>query len=658
MKTEALITEDTELSDADARAVLGPLPAGAPKTSEAVVTSAEPGESVEITSGEAPETETSAMERHLFSGSEKEVGKSMTEEHVEATKISEKSINDIEGFLAEDSQAVYREFALQWFEKNKDAVAAEGIVIPPNPTDKWKAHIVLASPENQGMGAIADINNEEYQEVREKRDAIEILRAGLKKEVTPQAVPFLLVKHLWTRYEQYKKELDELDSRGDEVSRVLADGKEKEVDRLLEIMEEISGKGAHENIAETANIKVAESGFGPGDKKGWVDGKVEKRQAEIEEERREELIKREWERFRSDPKREKKMKMQDGSGWDITLEVPFEDFCKSRADERRKMPEEAFENYYNQESYRLFRGGIKQLAEGVGIKDEAFYGLLELAYKPYEAKVKRNWLFRKNKVVIPRNFIPSKEVLIGENNIIENGKVDISNSKFIAGVRDGHNEKMKKEAEKDRHVCEASWNKERERRIIEEKEKRIAELTLSLETAVINTKERYKQAKAEMLEEFVASHMTKEPSDATPEWQVEINKIFGNRQESGKAKKGGKSETIKTPGEILGAIIVDFAKKENHLEGGLSDIKGEFDEDVKTLSEYFIRTLGVKEMTQSMLRGIINDYEGKQKYRESCKTIDRLTGWFLTIMEDAPWEKKLKKLREPKRKSKKVKKTK
>jgi len=238
----------------------------------------------------SPETEIKNIEVAPLQEQEKEAVQSLTERYVEAAKIDPKSIKAIDGFLAADTEKAYQEFALKWFEDNKEKIKEEGKIIPPDASNEWKISMVLGSQEKGGMGASADVRKENYKAEGGALDKIGVLRADMKKNQIPPETPFLLLDRLQIDIERAKEEMEELEARagrGEKSAEIEAASKEEQLAELFSARKELAERVLGDDLRRKAE-ELVDGEMIP--KTEWVERMLHAKEEEIRGQRNKELV--------------------------------------------------------------------------------------------------------------------------------------------------------------------------------------------------------------------------------------------------------------------------------------------------------------------------------------------------------------------------------
>ena len=537
--------------------------------------------SAEKTSSPEVEAATEASEmQNPFQEQESVVVESYTERYAKKTEISKESKKAVDGFLARDTEKVYYNFALEWFDKNEEAIRESGIVIPQGASDEWKASVVLGSKEKGGMGASEEINDPEYRESREKLDKIGVLKTDMKKDQTPPETPFLLLNYLQKKLEDNLNELDELNRRatgGDASAEVFTRSKESEIKDILKLSKDIAGKTMGENLTEDAERKLTESGFLSKD--NFVEVELDAKRVELRNKKNEEVIDREWQRYIQLPEKERK-KYEKEMG--CRLEMSRDDFDTLTAT-RGYVPQQAAE-IFKRQNRDMFWSGIRSVAKDNGVEGATFYSLLEKGYKPHEAKTK--------------GLLPGVAKLLGIKL-----KNELPPETFIKTSAENYSKDIEDRSKKE---LEDTWKSEHEEKINSLIEERIKELADSPEAVEGGVERIYKQARERIIMDYMKKRFDKAPK--TKEQIASVEKIFN---EKGK-EKGNKKDI----NEFMSAVI--FQK------GRLEDLGDDYDDDDKRAMGGFLRDWGIK--------ANINTSEDitEEEYKKARKSP---TGFFSLMMK-------------------------
>lgn len=481
--------------------------------------------------GRNPEDEAAAEtnERDIlpFSRFEEETIGNLTAEYAEGTKISDGSKKAINGFLTKDSEEGYRMFALAWFEDHKGDIQREKGVPVENVSDEWKINMVLSSKEKGGMGAAAEIRKGDYEEIGKQMDKITVLRADMAKDPIPPEAPFLLLNYLSQSIEVEKqriKELQEKAKTGDIGAAIEADSIKNQLEILHLAQKELVEKTMHEDLAATAEQKIqSEPGFKS--REDTVAEQLDGRKKELEVQRNEELINREYEEFKNMPEKQRR-KYQSESG--IRLEMPRDVFDKLYAKQHKSgtyTPYQA-DISYEKTNRQFFENAIKHLSKENEIEGPAFYGMLEQGFKPYEnQKTKGLWiLFQTEKISIPRKGGGSKEVPVKEYD------------EFIR--RAGENYKTGFDLQA-RGEIEDVWDKDYDKKVKKETEARIEEFAKSPEAAEGGVEKVYEKARERIMIDYIKERAEKQPKTAeqikvlqkelnSSDQEIHINDVFAD----------------------------------------------------------------------------------------------------------------------------------
>ncbi|MCX6722503.1 MAG: hypothetical protein NT094_00340, partial [Candidatus Staskawiczbacteria bacterium] len=482
-----------------------------------------------------PPEEIKNLESAPFEEGEKEVVQSMTERYGAEHKIDEETMDAVSGFLSKDHEKAYQDFALQWFQDNQDKVKERIGNIPPNASEDWKINMVLSK---EGMNASAEINNPEYKDderyeaIIKKIGRIRVLETGIKKEPPSPETPFLLLNYLQASVEGKRKEVRKLraaEARGNENAGIEADSKENEIKEVFGTMKELTEKTMDEDLRGNAEEKVVRSrGFE--EKEDSVASGINAKKIEVEDRRNDELMTKEWERFSRLPEQQRgKYQKQLKLGEGVLTKATFGDAIKMAA---------------NRDS---------------GINGQAFYAMLEQGLRPYEATTSRKkyLLFGPRTVTMARQNGTSKEMSVKERDAT------------IESSKTSYTEKIGLRAQTE---LEDTWEKDFEKKINIEIEKRVKVIAESPGTAEEEVEKIYEEARQRIITEYALKQANKVPK--TKEQLAEIKKNFEEKAE--------------------GKNVNDFMSAALFKKGRLENLGDDFDENDRREMGGFLRDWGFK----------------------------------------------------------------
>ena len=504
---------------------------------------------------------------------EKTVG-SMTERYAAKAEIGKEIKGTVNGYLSQDAEKAYNDFALAWFDNNIDKMKEDGKVIPPNPSKEKKISMVLDT-----KGAMADIRKKEYKEFGgEALYRIEVLKNDIGKSQVPQETPFLLLNYLQGRLENGRKEAEELRVKaeaGDVTAReVDLPAKTKEIGEMFETMRSLAERTMHEDLVGQAESKVKEVGFPT--KESFVETKADARGAETKMEN--DLIEKEWKKFKALPETQRES-YQKQLGMD--LEIP------------RVLGQKDSE--FKKASLDVFHTRLRLLAKENGIDERAFYGLLDQGYKPYEKfKTKGLWIFGQTERIV----VPTANGRAAE--IPAKGYDD-----FIGGVEKKYSEKVTELSKKE---AGDEWEKSHGEAIQNQVEKRVTELAKSPDMAEGELEKRYKDARERIIVEYAKNRLEKE-QPKTKEQLAVLEKKF-----EGKGKKKD---------------INNFMANVLFQRGRLEKLGDDFDDSDRRAMGGFLREWDIP--------ADIRTTEGftKEEYKKAKKTQMGLFSFIMKIVEVA-----------------------
>lgn len=439
-----------------------------------------------------------------FQEQETEAVKRLT---IEGIRISPESKKTIDGFLAADVEEGYRRFAIDWFDQNKDQIQKEKGVPIENVSDEWKINMVLGSKARGGLEAAGEIKKGEYKSRGSLIEKIGTLRVDLAKEQMSPETPFLLLNYLQLRVERKTRDLDRLRERakgGDEDAGIEAASMEKQLGDLYSARKELAERAMQENLTEAAEQRVFER-LAPKDV--YVARSTEKKVKEIQEGKNRHLMYGEWRDFMSMPEKQRReYEREIGYHLEMTREE-FDERSKDKGYDPRQASLE-----YQKENYYMFRETILMLAQKQGIGEAAFYGLLEKGYQPYGARVEKSWL-GKEKIIIPMPGTPSQPRRIIDHREMSKEAFD----SFVKETGDSYLEEITSQATAE--LGEA-WEKEREKRVRTETEKRLTEISESPKFAEGGIERLYKEARQRIVTEYIKRRTEKELLERKPEQEA------------------------------------------------------------------------------------------------------------------------------------------
>jgi hypothetical protein len=480
------------------------------------------------------------IERNPFYEQESVVVKSITEQYAKETKIDGQEKKEVASFLSRDSEKVYRDFALVWFENNKAKITKEIGLIPPNASDEWKMSTVLGSKEQGFMGAGGDMNKPEYAEFRTKMDKIGVLMTDMKKDVMPPATPFLILNYLQNSIREKENKIKELRKSGeagdarDASAIITADSLEKDREEMYETMKKIAGTTMGEDLAEKAEAKVFKDGFK--NKEETIASKLEDKKSEVKEKKEQELINKEWEAFSRLPDKEKEKQC-------IKLGLTKESDIDA------------------------FRDAVIENAKKQGIEETALYGMLAKDYKPYQITSSKFLWVGKETFIVP-GPTGSPEKMSAER---------LNNLKSKLG--DNYSTEIDSSAQR---ILGREWREELEGKITLEVKNRVEELAKSPEGARNKIEKLYNKARERITDEYIQKFLKK--AEKTEEKRAEIEKHF-------KEKSPEKS-------------IKDFYTAAIFQQGRLENLGDDFgDSDQKAVGG-FLREWGIKGTNKNILSSI------------------------------------------------------
>ena len=533
-----------------------------------------------------PIVEEAFTERH------KQTAERIVERYEKFSEISEDSKKFLDEFLEKEADSKYAEFALRWFDDpaNQEKMKKEGFPVE-GVKDDYKIYFVFKhwklkkdDPES-GWGIGEEMYKGKYEDLVKEVNKIEGLRMDLAKKILPPETPYLLLNYLQNLFRLEKNKLDSLiqreavlksqaKSEESPLSLEIA-SKQKQLEQLFLAMKELAEKTMKENLEEIAEEDLRKSGFLLKDLYLSSKQKSGKTNLEVESEKLKTstsdlLISKEWEEFEklTTKEKEKFLKKLGGSPILITNKADFARFLLSRAKEN-------------------------------GIEGDAFYGLLQQGYMPYQVKYK--FMFWPPYRIFTLRMSP-REVL-GKNgkSFISDGTTE-DFDRFLKNAADQYNKDITESAQK---KLEEEWQEMRDQKIKENIERRINEIASSPDKAEGGIESIFAKVRERIIAKYIEERTKKNPKSAKQieELRKEIN--------------------IKDKEIDVGSVIRDIIFVKGKLEE-LKDIesnkKGKWR---KILADYFsdlgidsvelpssMKKKGVKFLNTYILRQISNeDYE-------------------------------------------------
>jgi hypothetical protein len=534
--------------------------------------------------------ETEKVETLPFEKFEERTIESLTEKYAQGVEISGKSREVLDGFLAKDAEEGYHIFALEWFEANKDKIQKEKGVPVENVSDEWKINMVLSSKEKGGMGAAGEIRSAEYKDqLGDVIDRIGILRADLaKKPISPEA-PFLMLNYLQGSIAEENKQISELRAKaeaGDMSAAGEANAKEAELEKLFLARKELTEKTMHENLVDMAEQK----GFEPKDK--YVELRINKKREDLQKERSDGLMNKELQAYNNLSEKGKK-KYQSKLG--VKLEESRKDFDKRTGGK-------GTDAEFQESNRQLFRLGLLEAAEKNGVKGPDVYGMLEQGYKPHEIKSK--------------GFF-AKKMIVGAR------EMSVDQFKNLAKTAgDDYSRKIEQQV---RMGLENEWDKEHDKEVRDEIEKRISELAASPEAAEGGVAAVYEKARKRIVDGYIKARLEKNPK-TKEEMEVVAKKL----------NKGGKDKNI---GDLISET---FSDEDGKFKGRLRNLrpwnKNMNRASFGAIKNYLSEDLGVKVDIET-----VKAVATEEKYNGAVRTKTGLFHLLLEIMMDQMGRKPAKK---------------
>ena len=533
-----------------------------------------------------PETEIKDIEAAPFQERETEVVQSLTEKYADKTEISEKSKKVVDGFLARDTEEVFKRFALKWFKDNEDLIKQEGIVVPPGASDEWKSDMVLRTRENGGMGAKEDIRKPGYEEMGTEADMIGVLRTDMAKDQIPPVTPLLLLNHLQSTIGRERQEIDKLRveaEKGDQSAAVLADSKERQLKGLYLDRKELAEKTMGEDLTAAAEKRVYESGLNT--KEDYVNDNIDARAGETGADVKQELREKEWQSFSNLSEEDKKAcRKKIGYKEHVTrAEFVGTKYRRSLGQLGEREEAKAYDKYN-------FLQSMRACADNFG--KNAFYGLLDQGYKPYEVKPAGFRILKSKRFLMPKQGGFIQEVPV---------------EKYEDFLKQAEETYLKNVETRAKGKLEEEWAVEHNQDVNDEIERCITELAESPEKAEGGLERLYQIRRDRIVTEYTKKLVEKEPK--TKEQLAKIEKRFG--------EKGEKRN------------INDFMSDVLFQKGRLEDLGEELDDEGRGDMRGFLRDWGIQ-TTPKMTKGIT-----KEKYRKARKTRMGLFGIIMGLVDEA-----------------------
>lgn len=428
--------------------------------------------------GESPEIGDVVVDETLR-GTEKEAVKTLTEEYGKGVELSKESQKVVSDYLLSDAQEGLQIFAKRWVEKpeNLKKLADTGL-LPDGASEEYKMNLVLRNPSYR-----IEMRTGEYAVIGKEMDKIEVLRADLAKENMPPETPFILLNYLQKSIGIEREKIDELKTKaeaGDESAGVAAASKQKQLETLFLAQKEIVEKTMHENLTESAEKKVTGGGFLS--KEEYVKSDefktgVADLAKELETERNEELLNKEW-----------------------------EDFDRlSHSEKAKYMAETGLKMGTKDE----FSESIKRLSKKSGIEGDDFYGLLAQGYRPYEAQ-KRTAFWPPSRIFTLKMSVTEIPCKNGKS-FYTSGRNDKEFGEFVKRSGEKYKESLKLEAE---GKLEDDRDKIHDNLVKEEVQKRIEQLAKSPEEAIGGVERFYKEAQERLVSESIKAIAEKNKTSA------------------------------------------------------------------------------------------------------------------------------------------------
>jgi len=519
---------------------------------------------------------------------------------VKQTEISGESKKAVGDFLAKDLEDGYKTFAVAWFEEHKDEISEDlknrGIPMREYSDDE-KFGFLTAKKSEGGMGIKPDEEirkepedgKEDYRWIGERMDKIVVLRTDMAKDKIPPETPFLVLHYLQEGLGDAEKSLKELKDKaeaGDVEAEMQAAAKEKELEKLHLAEKELVEKTMHQDLTAMAEQKVAEGGFDT--KQERLDDQLEGRKSELEKQRNEELMEREWRQYRDMPAKQRG-KYQSELG--VRLEMPRDVFDKLYAKQHPSgtFTPDQMDASYEKTNKQFFENAIKQLAKENEIEGPAFYGMLEQGFKPYEEQRKKGiWLLgQTEKISIPRRGGATKEVPTKDYD------------EFVR--RAGQNYKTGIDL-RVREEIGNEWEKEHDQKVKVEIDKRIEEVAKSPDAAEKGVEGVYKTARERIMAEEIKKIAERHPKTAE-ELKV-LEKQFEEKEKD--------------------VEIGDFIGETYYRRGGLEKLRADLSRDKKVIEKYLSERLGA-DVDPDVMKEMAQD-----RYEKAWET---RTGLFTLFME-------------------------
>ena len=466
---------------------------------------------------------------------------SLSEKYITGAAIGEDLKKNIDKSLEIDANALREQFALKWFEDNKDRVKKNGFPVD-NINDAYKVAFVLRhwKPEEEGgWGTGADMRSEKYkEEFGDKAYKIAVLRNDMAKKNPPSETPFLLLNYLQASTEAKGRELKELKQKaeqGDQAAAVLAVGKESELEKLFSIRKEIAEKTMHENLDEMAKKKVEGGEEANRLKERFFDEWTSNGRPRIEAQKNNALLEKEWQRF------------------------------SLFNDEQRKeyLKRIGYRGYGDKTSFIFFIG---QSAEKFEAGSDAFYGLLNQGHNPLEIKVQRKHWWSGEKIVIMPDQHGNPMSLEEYENNVQNASETYVNSINL----------------ETRQRVEKVWEKRQNEQVRKTIENRIKELAKSPEAAEGGIEELYKKARERVITEYVQ----KQIKEKAPKTNVALEAIEKKFKDKGEPRN-----------------LTSFMSEVLFRRGSLKDLGNDFNANDKNILKEFLTDWGM-ESPNSVLKGV------------------------------------------------------
>ncbi len=463
--------------------------------------------------------------------------------------------NSIAGVLEGDEEFLRQDFYVKWFDDHKTRIQEEGQAIDID--DKKKADFVFARLDHKDWIIRADMRGEYRRQFGDRIDKIMDLREDLKRGKIPAETPALLLNHLQKKHQRLKVELEEIKDSGQES---LIINKEEKIEEIFNLRKELAQRISGKNFDELAKREeyLTEGAFPT--EENYVESLLGPKQEEVTRRKNEELIEKEWVKFRGLETYEEKLNFYANMGLEDIQPQDFYD-------------RERFKDILFQCAKEEFRSEEK---DGDEFEPVDFYALLETGYKPHTAAVRGfrripNWLVGlRGRVTIAK---------------VENGKEvekNMSTKKLDELIENSRTEREKSIRDQAEKELKEDWNRTKNElgrqhtaRVRDFIEERIRYYAESPERARGGTEGVYRESRNRIIQEFITKRKSVAPVAEKP-------KVEPEKEAKPEAKVSGKEE------KVAEVIIDSFHEADKRDKGEFSGFGKLSDaDDIKILNKFF-----------------------------------------------------------------------